>query len=741
MTRVSRSSAGPALLTVVLACLPAVAHAQSFYIVRKAQVFIQIDGTSTGSGFSVRLFSPPTGSFTFSAQAATRVALALPNGTTQELPAVAPDGGFELGQGFTSQAALDAAYPAGTYSMTGAGLPALSFNLATDTYPASAPAVIVTGWSNNVLVLDPARVNTLTFGGHSSYATAGLAGHMSIEISGLSDDVRVKNEIISRAGAGLPVAPTGFNSFTIPAGTLTSGRAYAGELIFDTATTLDTTTAPNALVAALYSRIQRFFIVARTPGQTPPPAPTITAQPTGQVVAPGRSATLNLGVATGEGGPGPAPNVLWYFNGRALRVDGAKYSFSNGAGLAINNVTPAEAGRYYAHVVTAGGMVTSVAATLTVSDNAPPAIVRQPASVTVAAGSTAVFSVAASAAPGATYQWRFNNTALPASVAGAHSPTLIISNATAARAGEYSVMITGNGTATSQPATLTVVAAPAEPSRLSNLSILTPLAEGEAITLGTVLGGGTTGRKPLLARAAGPALAAFGVEGFLPDPAMTLNFTSADPAVVVATNDDWNGASDLSAAFTALGAFPFANAASKDAALFRPSLAAGNYTIDVRAAAGSGTVIAELYDGTAPESFTSTTPRLINVSVLKTMAAGSSLTAGFVIAGPTAKTVLIRAIGPGLGALGLAGFMPDPQLTLSSTSVTPARVLATNNDWNGDLALKQSASDVGAFAVSDAGSRDAILLMTLAPGNYTAEVSPVAGTPGGRAIVEIYEVP
>ena len=111
------------------------------------------------------------------------------------------------------------------------------------------------------------------------------------------------------------------------------------------------------------------------------------------------------------------------------------------------------------------------------------------------------------------------------------------------------------------------------------------------------------------------------------------------------------------------------------------------------------------------------------------------------IAGPTAKTVLIRAIGPGLGGLGLAGFMADPQLTLSVTSTTPARVLATNNDWNGDAALRQSASDVGAFAVNDPASRDAILLLTLAPGNYTAEVSPVAGTNGGRAIVEVYEVP
>ena len=127
--------------------------------------------------------------------------------------------------------------------------------------------------------------------------------------------------------------------------------------------------------------------------------------------------------------------------------------------------------------------------------------------------------------------------------------------------------------------------------------------------------------------------------------------------------------------------------------------------------------------------------------VLKAIAAGSTLTAGFVIGGATAKTVLIRAIGPGLTPLGLNGVMPDPQLTLNYTTPTPAVVVASNDDWNGDLAISQTAARIGAFAVSNSASRDAMLLITLAPGNYTAQVSPVSGTSGGTAIVEVYEVP
>jgi hypothetical protein len=45
---------------------------------------------------------------------------------------------------------------------------------------------------------------------------------------------------------------------------------------------------------------------------------------------------------------------------------------------------------------------------------------------------------------------------------------------------------------------------------------------------------------------------------------------------------------------------------------------------------------------------------------------------------------------------------------------------------------------VGAFALG-AGSKDAVLLVTLPAGAYTAQVSGVAG--GGIALVEVYEVP
>jgi len=61
------------------------------------------------------------------------------------------------------------------------------------------------------------------------------------------------------------------------------------------------------------------------------------------------------------------------------------------------------------------------------------------------------------------------------------------------------------------------------------------------------------------------------------------------------------------------------------------------------------------------------------------------------------------------------------------------------DQWGGAAALAAAFAQAGAFPLPD-DSRDAALLVTLPPGSYTAQISGVGGT-GGRAIVEVYEVP
>lgn len=361
---------------------------------------------------------------------------------------------------------------------------------------------------------------------------------------------------------------------------------------------------------------------------------------------------------------------------------------------------------------------------------AQPEFTQHPATKQISNNSTVVFSATAPTATN--FQWTRNG--LP--IADSTRSTLVIFGATRADAGAYAVVAANAaGRATSLAANLNI-AVGNDFGRLSNLSILTDLtATTTDFTLGTVIGGAnTTGDKPLLIRAVGPSLAQINVAGVLVDSKLDLYSGQS----VIATNDDWGGTPALSAAFAQVGAFGFLSGSSKDAAIFTTlPPRGGGYTVRVSGAPGAtGRVIAELYDATVITAFPPQTPRLINVSVRKQIDAGTTLTAGFVIGGSTAKTVLVRAIGPGLAVFGVPGLMADPRLELfASGSVS----IAINDNWGGDPQLTQAGARVGAFRIENAQSTDAMLLLTLTPGNYTAEVRGVSG--GGAALVEVYEVP
>ena len=359
---------------------------------------------------------------------------------------------------------------------------------------------------------------------------------------------------------------------------------------------------------------------------------------------------------------------------------------------------------------------------------AAPTITAGPQSHTVAPGASVVFSVAATSTA-LQYEWRFNGTA----IAGATDSTYSIASAAAANAGSYTVVVSNAGgtTPASAPATLTVT--PGVAGRLINLSILTQLAgASDSFTMGYVVGGaGTAGAKPLVIRAVGPSLTPLGVGGALADPQLTL---FAGPTQNGA-NDNWGGGTALTDAMTAVGAFAFTGPTSRDAAV-AANVAAGDNSVKVSPVGNiSGTVIAEIYDASPAATFAAATPRLINVSVLKNI--GTSLTAGFVVGGSASKTVLIRAIGPTLASFGVGDTVADPQLALFNSA---SAKIGENDNWGGTAALTAVFDSVGAFRLSPPTSRDAALVVTLAPGNYSVQVSGVANTTG-TALVEVYEVP
>jgi len=116
---------------------------------------------------------------------------------------------------------------------------------------------------------------------------------------------------------------------------------------------------------------------------------------------------------------------------------------------------------------------------------------------------------------------------------------------------------------------------------------------------------------------------------------------------------------------------------------------------------------------------------------------GNVLITGFVVAGTSAKNVLIRAVGPTLTGLGITNALATPQLQVFNQAGT-AIPGASNAGWSGSPADAASMAAVGAFALP-VGSKDAALLISLAPGVYTTQVSGVGGATG-VALVEFYDL-
>ncbi|MBL9201411.1 MAG: immunoglobulin domain-containing protein [Opitutaceae bacterium] len=428
----------------------------------------------------------------------------------------------------------------------------------------------------------------------------------------------------------------------------------------------------------------------------------------------------------------PGPGYFWAgLNGRNWARFG---NWPTIAGSLFNsyNEVAFGAGRY----VAVGGAFgpPNPALIITLAESAAPAlefpvapsITTPPAPTNAVLGGSATFSVSALGI-GNAYQWLKDNV----NIAGATAASYTIATVTAASAGNYSVRITNSlGTTTSTPVALTIVTASAV-GRLINLSVLTDLATAtDEFTLGYVVGGaGTSGGKPLVLRAAGPSLGALGVAGTIADPRLE-TFAGAGKT---GENDNWGGGADVAAAMAAVGAFPYSGPTSRDAAV-AASITTRDNSVRVTGVAGAtGAVIAEVYDATPANSFSAATPRLLNVSVRKHL--GTGLTAGFVVGGASSVRVLIRVAGPGLAQFGVPDTVVDPQLVLFRGTTQ----IGTNNDWANAADISAAGTSVGAFPLP-ANSRDAALVATLEPGNYSVRASGVNAT-SGVALVEVYELP
>lgn len=436
---------------------------------------------------------------------------------------------------------------------------------------------------------------------------------------------------------------------------------------------------------------------------------------------------------------------------------------SAGAGLMATNVQVDLAGRFSTDVTTVGA--TPRAATLRGAiDEVAGAVVGDATGLGVtfegarapltggfvpglfthaAVGSAAGRGHAIVSADGQAFLLHLNNTTAD-SVSGVLTPAGRLTATTVTQAaldiGFNGGLFTGTlraGNTTSQM--VGAVEALARATRLINLSVRGITAPGAtSLITGFVVGG--TVPKQVLMRVVGPTLAGppFNVAGVLPDPTLQV----IRGAATVGQNDDWNVPAANGAALTAAaaraGAFPL-RAGSGDAALLGTLQPA---TYSAVAGGGTGTVLAEIYE-VLDATEVAGARRLINLSARGLVAPASPFLAGFVIGGSAPQRVLIRGVGPTIGAapFNVAGALPNPVVTLFRGATT----VKTNDDWFRDpdaVLIRDAAVRAGAFALG-ATSTDAAMLIHLEPGAYTVQVGVPAGTPmagqTGLALVEIYE--
>ena len=386
-----------------------------------------------------------------------------------------------------------------------------------------------------------------------------------------------------------------------------------------------------------------------------------------------------------------------------------------------------------------------------------PSFTTEPASQVVPLGAPLALSAMASGTSVPTYQWRFNDVPIldGDGILGSTTSTLYLgAGAKVENTGVYSCVATNSAGAASSGAVALSVVATSTPGRLINISSRAFVGTGsEVMIAGFVISG--EGSKALVLRGVGPTLASFGVSGTLPNPVLFL-YDGANPPNLVANDSGWQNPPtvptgpwggeatpvDATAAdFAQVGAFGLVPDSNDSAIKIR--LPAGAYSTQISNAftsmsagttTGTGVVLAEVYDADTgiPAA------QIVNLSSRAFVGTGSNiLIAGFVIAGSTSQTVLIRASGPALEAFGVSGTIPDPQLLLFDSN---QNLVASDSGWGGSLQIAAAASAAGAFAWKVPSSDDSAVLITLPPGNYTAQVSGASGDTG-VALVEIYALP
>jgi hypothetical protein len=280
---------------------------------------------------------------------------------------------------------------------------------------------------------------------------------------------------------------------------------------------------------------------------------------------------------------------------------------------------------------------------------------------------------------------------------------------------------TASPTATAPPTpTLTPSPSPTPAAQAINISTRMFVQTGDNVGIGGfIVTGGAP--KQVLLRGIGPSLAGVGIANFLADPMLELH---GPPGFTTIVNDNWKD--DQENQIIATGAAPTNDLESA----ILVTLAPGNYTAMLKGKNNTiGVALVEIYD-----LGTSGTSKLANISTRAFCQTGSNIViAGFILGARSGSDrIVVRGLGPSLGAAGVPDVLADPVLELRNGNGV---LLVSNNDWQDNPV---QASDLIAAGLAPTNELESGIAATLPPGLYTALLAGLNdGT--GVGLVEVYD--
>jgi hypothetical protein len=163
------------------------------------------------------------------------------------------------------------------------------------------------------------------------------------------------------------------------------------------------------------------------------------------------------------------------------------------------------------------------------------------------------------------------------------------------------------------------------------------------------------------------------------------------------------------------------------------NLPPGSYTAVVRGVGNSvGTGVVDAYDLSAASP-----AKLVNVATRGLIQPGDKLMiAGFIVQNGSVRAV-VRAIGPSLAAFGITNALPDTTLQLRDGN---GAIVVENDDWKIRSNGTSQQAELEATGLQPTNDLEAAVVVTLPPGQYTAQVRGKPETTG-TGVVQVYFLP